>query len=392
MTLFPKDFFAWPRVGLLSLIVLASSTTLPSAELIPEVAVSTINNPAKIHGIWVYPNSTSTNTITNSAARDRFINSAKASKINMVYVSVYSSTTNSKGRQLYDESALAAFVGAAHAAGMQVYADYGTPTWYTDGCGTTSSPSWEAKRLLEIAAYNATNPRILVQSTLSSSYVGAAFDGVILDIEPSNPVDYNGLFSFYACAQKIAQQNHYGMAAAVSAFWNDPTTFNGSTKEAYKHLVTLGLNHLVVMGYRNFAGTEHCSDGDGLVCLNWNLVNYANASSIVIGIETTHAPEVAKESFNTKGAVAMNTEAQAVYDYFNSLKLTVGGFAIDSYQDLYIGGASTLWPSVNLGFPTGPKTTSPSRHTNSFVREPSYRSTIEPDGSVVLYEDTALLQ
>lgn len=385
------------RVGLLGLTVLASSTLLPtsapSAELSPWVVKSPINTPAKIHGIWVYPNSGAANTITNSIARDAFINSAKASKINMVYVSVYSSTTNSKGRQLYDETSLAAFVGSAHAAGMQVYADYGTPTWYTDGCGTSSSPSWEAKRLLEIGAYNATNPRILVQSGTSSSYVGATFDGVILDIEPSSPVDYNGLFSFYACAEKIASQNHYAMAAAISAFWNDVATYNGSTKEAYKLAANLGLNHLVIMGYRNFAGTQQCSDGDGIVCLDMNLVSYANSNSIVLGLETTHAPEVAKESFNTAGLASMNTEAQNVYNYFDSMKLTFGGFAIDSYQDLYLEGGSAQWPSANTSFPTGPKASTPTtRRTTNAVGEPAYRSTIEADGTVILYETTPPLE
>jgi len=321
--------------------------------------------PPKTQAVWVYPNTTSANTITDPAARQRFFTSAAASRINMIYVSVYRSTPNSNGRQLYDEGTLANFIGAAHAAGMQVYAEYGTPDWYSSGCGTAASPSFAAKRLLEIAAYNATNPRAVIapEGGPASWYVGAMFDGVILDIEPSRPVNYPALLAFYQCAQGIAVQNHYGLAAAVSAFWDDLATFNGATKEAYKHIVDLRLNNVVVMGYRNYAGTRFCSQGDGIICLDQDIVTYANHNTMVlVGLETTNpatAGLLDKESFFVKGQDSLNHEAQAVHDYFASSRLNFGGYAIDSYQDAYLVGAGA-WSSANPAFPTGsPRPISP---------------------------------
>ena len=374
---------AWRALLVLPLVAASLTPAVPGLTIAPSASTQ-----PKIMGIWVYPNSTSVNTITDSAARDRFFASAKASQVNMVYVSVYRSATNSKGRQLYDETALAAFVGTAHANGMRVYAEYGSPTWHTDGCGTPDSPTWVAKRLLEIGAYNATKPRIQVKTATSSSYVDASFDGVILDIEPSRPIDYNALVSFYHCAADIALKNHYGMAAAISAFWNDPATYQGVTKEAYKHVVNAGLDHLVLMGYRNFAGTNRCADGDGMICLDQDILTYANSNAIVIGLETTATPEVAKESLHIKGQTTMNREVQKMVDYLNGIKLNYGGFSIDSYQDKYLTGVGS-WPSSNASFPTGnTKTTGPGARRESVVRVTS----IEEDGYVIAEELPSTLE
>lgn len=40
------------------------------------------------------------------------------------------------------------------------------------------------------------------------------------------------------------------------------------TEAAYGQIVDLKLNNVVVMGYRNYAGTSDCTRGDGVVCLD----------------------------------------------------------------------------------------------------------------------------
>ena len=79
-------------------------------------------NPA-LNALWVnsdqVPNPLSDPTGSASAT---LVNNAFASGVNMLYVSVYSSTPNSDGLLLYPDSDIENLINLAHAEGMQVYA------------------------------------------------------------------------------------------------------------------------------------------------------------------------------------------------------------------------------------------------------------------------------
>lgn len=98
------------------------------------------------------------------------------------------------------------------------------------------------------------------------------------------------MLTLYQCQKQQAAAAGLGLAAAINAFWSAPATYNSVTKPAYELIVDLGLNNLVVMGYRNYAGTLDCKQGEGIVCLDEGIVGYANSTSragmILVGINT----------------------------------------------------------------------------------------------------------
>ena len=123
------------------------------------------------------------------------------------------------------------------------------------------NPSFPIARLQDIGAYNATNPMVLVQDpvTNTSYYWTGTFDGVILDVEPT--VADQNLLDLYTCSQAPAAQYGYGLSVAINAFW-DYTI--GSGGPAYRQILDMNFDNVVVMGYRNFAGTFGADDGGTL--------------------------------------------------------------------------------------------------------------------------------
>src|SRR5580658_942384 len=189
---------------------------------------------AKLNALWVYSVTSLPNPVTDTATRDALIQDSSASGVNMLYPSVYSSTPNSAGRYMYDDSDVADLISKAHAKGMQVYAAYGDSDWPTLGCAASAFPM---QRMAEVIAYNSANRP-------------AMFDGVVLDVEPSGTPDFPALLTLYQCFQQQARANGMGLSVAISAFWNTVVAFNQVTEEAYKQIVDLKLNNVVVMGYR----------------------------------------------------------------------------------------------------------------------------------------------
>jgi len=114
--------------------------------------------------------------LTDTPTRTALIRNSSASGVNLLYVSVYSSTPNAAGRYLYDESDIATLITQAHAQGMQVYSAMGDPDWPSDGCAASNTPH---ARFQDIARYNLANP-------------SAKFDGLILDVEPGGSPDFVG--------------------------------------------------------------------------------------------------------------------------------------------------------------------------------------------------------
>jgi hypothetical protein len=293
---------------------------------------------AKLHALWVYPDPTqpAINPVLNGPAGQQLIANASASKVNMIYLSVYSSTTNNKGLYMYDETLIASFITAAHAAGMQVYAAYGDTDWPTLGCGTSASPSFPIARLLEIAAYNATNPL-------------AAFNGVILDVEPVT-ADQN-LLSLYACSLQTTLGNNLGLSVAISAFWNNTI---GTGGPAYQQILNMNFVNVVVMGYRSLAGTFGAND-NGMLDLDTPALSYKNNPyTVVVGLETQNlgaADPTNTQSFYATGQAALDYQAQSVANQLAANGIQFAGFAIDNYDYAYLSGTAA-WPATDPAFPT----------------------------------------
>jgi hypothetical protein len=308
----------------------------------------------KLHAIWVFPDpeQPGQNPVLNSAAGQQLIANARASRVNMIYLSVYSSTPNSRGRYLYDETLIANFIAAARLSDIQVYAAYGAPDWPTLGCGTPGRPSFPIKRLQEIGAYNGTNPSALVYDPVTNtSYTSSGgFAGVILDVEP--PAVDQKLLSLYACFQQTARQYYLGLSVAINAFWNNPI---GSGAPAYQQILNMSFNNVVIMGYRTSAGTFGAND-NGIISLDTAVVAYKNDyTTVLLGLETKNlgADDPRNtQSFSSSGQAALNYQAQSVYNQFWTHGYSFGGFAVHNYADSYLGG-TTNWPSINPIFPTG---------------------------------------
>jgi hypothetical protein len=297
---------------------------------------------ANMNALWVYSVSSLPNAVADPPTRAALIQNSSASGVNMLYVSVYRSTPNSAGRYMYEDSDIAGLITQAHAQGMLVYAAYGDVDWPSLGCGTSAFPM---RRMAEVVAYNAANS-------------SATFDGVILDVEPSGTPDFQELLELYQCFQQQAQSNGMGLAVTISAFWNSVVTFGQTTKPAYEQIVDLNLTNIVVMGYRNYAGTLDCTQGDGVVCLDENIIAYANSVSkaytVIVGLDTDNpatSGSIPEETFFSLGQAAMNAVAQSVNSQFAAVNQNFGGFSIHNYRDSYLNGQLTGWPATNPAFP-----------------------------------------
>ena len=297
-------------------------------------------NPA-LNALWVnssqVPNPLSDPT---GAASATLVDNAFVSGINMLYISVYSSTPNSDGLLLYPDSAIQNLIQMAHLQGIQVYAASGTPNWPADGCAMTANPM---SRMGDLIAYN-------------TLYPGATFDGAILDVEPE-PVDAQALLALYQCIQSQLQQAGMGLSVALSVTVLNSPPVSGQTEAPYQQIVDLGLNGVVAMGYRNSAGTLDpntlACTGNGLLCVDENLIAYANSVSqgntIEVGLDTDNNTSDPEETFYGMGQAAMNGVATSVALQFNAAGQVFGGFAVNSYQDSYLSGSPqlSLWPATN---------------------------------------------
>jgi len=317
-------------------LIFAAVLTCTSAHSFAENAPAA-QQPA-VNALWVYSVTSLPDPVTNSPAGIALMQNSSASGVNMLYVSVYSSTSNSQGRRLVNESSIATFVGMAHAQGMQVYAAMGDPDWPSDGCSTSNSPF---ARFSDIAGYNAANS-------------SASFDGIILDVEPGSNPEFGALLGLYQCFQQMASGANLGLAAAINAFWTSTVTYNGTTEAAYRQIIDMKLTSVVVMGYRNFAGALDCSSGDGILCLDEPVIAYADSvgqgGAIVVGLNTDNpatSGDSADETFYAIGQAAMNSAAQSVMAQIAAAGQSFGGFSVHNCRDSYLNGQLTGWPATN---------------------------------------------
>lgn len=307
-------------------------------------AVEAPNGATVTQALWVF-----SDAVTDLQARQTLVNRSAASGVTDLYLSVYAGAPNSAGRLMYEDSALADLIRQAHLNKIRVWAAYGDPGW-----ADPQDPAWPGpacnstfplRRMLEVMAYNAANPT-------------ARLDGVILDVEPAGTPDFVALLTLYQCTHDTLQPAGLKLAVAIRFFWDTPVQFSGGgpLKPAYQHIIDLDLAQVVVMGYRDFAGTADCAQGDGIVCLDQEEIAYADslgkARVIVVGVETQNCvpgcgPD--KVTFFEEGLGVLNAEVQLVAQQLDT-HVSFGGFAIHRYTDAYLQGTAA-WPEVNPSFP-----------------------------------------
>ncbi|MEP7213883.1 MAG: carboxypeptidase-like regulatory domain-containing protein [Acidobacteriota bacterium] len=287
--------------------------------------------------LWVFGASVVPNPVSDAAGRARLVADSSASGFDRLFVSVYQGTPNSSGRLMYTDSDMAALNTAAHAAGQQVWAAYGAPDWPGFACDSGAFP---VQRMAEVAAFNA------VQSA------SERFDGVMLDVEPTitTEAQYQSLIRHYQC-MRASLPSSVKLGVAINAFWDMPVVYpatGGTLKPAYQHIIDLDVDSVVVMGYRDTAGTDVCPSSDGLICLDLDEINYASSINkvgrVLVGLETLDVvPEPPKVTFFQEGHVSLAVESRKAASYFAS-SVAFGGFAIHNYTSMYLKGTAD-WPS-----------------------------------------------
>jgi hypothetical protein len=305
------------------------------------------STPAR-QALWVYPDQAmGANTMTDQTARQTLVDNAAASDATDLYVSVYQSTANSAGRLMSQDSDMADLIQRAHARRMRVWASYGNPDWPADGCADTGAP---LKDMAMVVAYNAANP-------------AAHFDGVVLDIEPAEPqttAQYQALLAIYQCNQSSLPHNRLDLAVTMQISWTQAILYQSSTKPVYEHIIDMDLANVIVMGYRNTAGTDCAgTEINGIICLDEAMVNYAKNGMVLAGVDTNNCVPGCGPSevtfFSSAGGQAdLNQEAGIVANYFGG-SAGFGGFAIYAYELSYLNGTLAGWPAVNTGFPLVPR-------------------------------------
>ena len=293
-----------------------------------------------INGLWVW-----SDEVTDPNSRHDLIHRSSGSNVDALYLSVYQSNANTEGRNMYEESDLSALITEANNAGIDVWAAYGNYDWPQLGCDPFAFPR---QRMAEVVAYNAANPT-------------AQFDGVMLDVEPLEPAHFDSLFNLYDCIiENDLKPNGLKAGAAIRFFWDSDVEFplEGPTKPAYEHIIDMDFDKIVVMGYRDFAGTA-CSD-NGIICVDQHEIAYAESlnksSLILVGLETlNYSPSGAEEhvTFFEEGQEELNLQMGLVTDHFVS-NTSFGGFALHEYGNVYLGDLPDLdangkqkWPAIN---------------------------------------------
>jgi hypothetical protein len=122
-----------------------------------------------------------------------------------------------------------------------------------------------------------------------------------------------------------------------------------TNRNTFGFCIDLNPDHIVVMGYRDFAGTANCAQGDGLICLDQDEIAYADAALkpnlILVGVETSNCSPGCgpkKVTFYEEGQSTMNTQLQVVATQFAGHR-GFGGVAIHRYNAAYLSGLPN-WP------------------------------------------------
>lgn len=265
-------------------------------------------------GIWVYED-----VISDPEDAAELIGHASMRGINTLYLNVYRSVPNAEGRRLHDEERLTAFLRDAQRAGLEVWATYSTVTWQELGGGEGTFPH---ERMREVAAFNRTH--------------GAPFDGVMLNVEPPEPADLEALLLLMTDLSSQLSDYAIPLAMTLRHFWEQPLDHpqTGRQMEAYRHFIDLPLDHLVVMSYRDFAGSG-CGEDDGIICLSEREISYAGqaGATVVVGLRDTSVERdggVDRATFHGRTEGERQRERERVRAAFADSP-GFGGFATHAY-------------------------------------------------------------
>lgn len=268
-------------------------------------------------GLWVYGNE-----VRRATDQQALLQFAAGRGINTLYLNVYQSRPNAAGRRLYDEEQIAQFVMKAHRLGIEVWAAYGAVSWHRVPVAPQAPPY---ERMKEVVAYNRAHPN-------------AAFDGVMLDLEPPEPADLRQLISTYRGLLDVLRPHGIDAAAAIRFFWDETISAgdHGVQKPAYQHILDLPFDHVVVMAYRNFAG-DGCEE-DGIICLSRSEIHYASRRGkrqhVVVGLRNTGTdvePGPEKVTFHGQPQIRLRRVKEEVASYFGGQD-GFGGFAMHRYR------------------------------------------------------------
>ena len=268
-------------------------------------------------GLWVYRNE-----VRRTADQQRLLRFASTRGINTLYLNVYQPFSNAAGRRMYDEDRVARFIVEAHRRGIEVWAAYGAVSWHRYPVEPGAPPH---ARMKEVVAYNRAHPQ-------------ASFDGVMLDLEPTEPADLRALIRTYRGLLDVLRPHGIGAAAAIRFFWDEmlPVGKRAQKKPAYQHILDLPFDHVVVMAYRNFAG-RGCKE-DGIICISRSEISYASSRGkerhVVVGLRNTSTdvdPGPAKVTFYGQPKRVLRGAKDKVALHFKE-ESGFGGFAMHRYR------------------------------------------------------------
>lgn len=291
----------------LSVFLYLGSCSIVEVDPVPNPARSNVRNAA-----WVYAD-----VFASSERVEEFVRAAGTREFDTVYLNVYRPEENALGHRMYDDEAVADVIRRSHEAGIEIWAAYGNHDWPELGAREGSFPY---RRFAEIDAFNRRHP-------------DAAFDGVMLDVEPAEPVDIASILAFYRETLHVLHTFELEGAVAVRYFWKqnvlDPT--KRSERAAHETVIDMPFDHVVVMGYRNYAGNP-CID-NGLICLNEDHILYAHRIGkprhVIVGLRTTSVETDAGsevETFHGLPPTYIDAEMRRVAEFFSRYD-GFGGFA-----------------------------------------------------------------
>jgi hypothetical protein len=89
--------------------------------------------------VWVYPQGTVDNPISDAASRHDLIEHSAGADVTDLYVSLCQSIPNSAGRLMYQDADIDSLVQQAHKRRIRIWAAYGDADWTALGCSAAAS-------------------------------------------------------------------------------------------------------------------------------------------------------------------------------------------------------------------------------------------------------------
>lgn len=191
------------------------------------------------------------------------------------------------------------FIDQAHAAGIQVLATAGDPSW------TTDSGTWK-DWVDEVVAFG-------------------GFDAIVFDVEPHTLPQWNSnkrnrlIRSFVRSLTSASLRAGSLPTYTTVPFWWDDPAYQTRKQLLIEQVLTIS-DGVIVMAYR-----DHASGPDGIIELSQSEIDLAASmhKQIVISVETGQT-SLDKVSFFEEGSVAMEEELSIVESHFASIPSYVG--------------------------------------------------------------------